>query len=123
MPEPESSIAAVPVDALMRITQAVETAGTLSELLMLALRELTQLFDAPRGGVVRVELEAHLPLDFQQVADLIQELGDLSILLSIPHRLGHDAPWVNRNRPKTLDCGGFRRFPSVQSASVAFQPD
>jgi two-component system, NtrC family, sensor histidine kinase KinB len=55
MPEPESLIADVPVDALMRITQAVETAGTLDELLMLALRELTQLFDAPRGGVVLID--------------------------------------------------------------------
>jgi two-component system, NtrC family, sensor histidine kinase KinB len=55
MSESETSIAEVPVDALMRITQAVETAGTLSELLMLALRELTQLFDAPRGGVVLID--------------------------------------------------------------------
>src|SRR6476646_9208938 len=58
MPEPETSIAEVPVDALMRITQAVETAGTLSELLILALRELTQLFDAPRGGVVLLDEDA-----------------------------------------------------------------
>src|SRR4051794_21848738 len=55
MSEPEPSIAEVPVDALMRITQAVETAATLDELLMLALRELTQLFDAPRGGVVLID--------------------------------------------------------------------
>src|SRR5215212_12070613 len=55
MPESGTSIAEVPVDALMRITQAVETAGTLNELLMLALRELTQLFDVPRGGVVLID--------------------------------------------------------------------
>src|SRR6266508_4409090 len=35
----------------MRITEAIETAATLDELLLLALRELTQLFDVPRGGV------------------------------------------------------------------------
>ena len=55
MSESETSIAEVPVDALMRITQAVENAGTLNELLMLALRELTQLFDAPRGGVILID--------------------------------------------------------------------
>ena len=58
MSEPETSIAEVPIDALMRITQAVETAGTLDELLMLALRELTQLLDAPRGGVVLIDEDA-----------------------------------------------------------------
>src|SRR4051794_10159582 len=58
MPESETSIAEVPVDALMRITQAVETAGTLPELLQLALRELTHLFDVPRGGVVLIDEEA-----------------------------------------------------------------
>lgn len=35
----------------MRITEAIETAATLDELLLLALRELTQLFDVPRGGI------------------------------------------------------------------------
>src|SRR5207253_6951997 len=59
MSESETSIAEVPVDALMRITQAVETAETLDELLMLALRELTQLFDAPRGGVVLIDEDAN----------------------------------------------------------------
>jgi PAS domain S-box-containing protein len=55
MAEPETPITEVRVDALMRITQAVETAGTLDELLLLALRELTQLLDAPRGGVVLID--------------------------------------------------------------------
>jgi PAS domain S-box-containing protein len=55
MAEPETPITEVRVDALMRITLAVETAATLDELLMLALRELTQLLDAPRGGVVLID--------------------------------------------------------------------
>jgi len=46
-----TSTAEVRIDALMRITEAIETAATLDELLLLALRELTQLFDVPRGGV------------------------------------------------------------------------
>ena len=40
------------IDPLLRITEAIETAATLDELLLLALRELTLLFNAPRGGVV-----------------------------------------------------------------------
>src|SRR5262245_42350506 len=41
----------------MRITEAIETAATLDELLLLALRELTQLFDVPRGGVALLDGE------------------------------------------------------------------
>ncbi|MBC8161046.1 MAG: GAF domain-containing protein [Roseiflexaceae bacterium] len=41
-----------PTDALIRITQAIETAATLDELLLLALNELTQLFDLARGAVL-----------------------------------------------------------------------
>jgi PAS domain S-box-containing protein len=55
MAEPENPITEVRVDALMRITHAVETAATLEQLLELALRELTQLLDAPRGGVVLID--------------------------------------------------------------------
>src|SRR6476469_9625202 len=72
MPEPETSIAEVPVEALMRITQAVETAGTLDELLLLSLRELTQLFDAPRGGVVLLDEDAG---DGQVVSEYPPHLG------------------------------------------------
>lgn len=39
-------------DALLRITQAIETAATLDELLLLALNELTQLFGLARGAVL-----------------------------------------------------------------------
>lgn len=46
-----TSTAEIRIDALTRITEAIETAATLDELLLLALRELAQLFDLPRGGV------------------------------------------------------------------------
>ena len=42
-------------DALMRITQAIETAGTLDELLRLALRQLTERFDVGHGGVALLD--------------------------------------------------------------------
>jgi two-component system, NtrC family, sensor histidine kinase KinB len=42
-------------DALMRITQAIEAASTLDELLMLALNQLAQLFDVPRGGIALLD--------------------------------------------------------------------
>jgi NtrC-family two-component system sensor histidine kinase KinB len=53
----ETTFAEGRVEALMRISQAIETAATLDELLLLALRELTQLLDAPRGGVVLLDDE------------------------------------------------------------------
>jgi PAS domain S-box-containing protein len=43
------------IDALLHITQAIETAGTLDELLLLALHQLAQLFDVPRGGVALLD--------------------------------------------------------------------
>ena len=47
----ETTLAEVRTDALLRITQAIETAATLDELLLLALHELTRLFGVTRGGV------------------------------------------------------------------------
>ena len=41
----ESTFTKSRADALLRITQAIETATTLDELLMLALHELAQLFE------------------------------------------------------------------------------
>src|SRR5262249_27616900 len=81
MAESETPIAEVRVDALMRITQAVETAGTLDELLLLALRELTQLLDVPRGGVVLIDaagdgqLVSEYPPQVNQPASI--QLADL----------------------------------------------
>lgn len=42
-------------DALLRITQAIETAATLDELLLLSLHELTELFDLARSAVILLE--------------------------------------------------------------------
>jgi PAS domain S-box-containing protein len=47
----ETTFAEARTDALLRITQAIETAATLDELLLLALHELTRLFGVTRGGV------------------------------------------------------------------------
>lgn len=47
----DTTFADVRTDALLRITQAIETAATLDELLLLALAELTKLFNLKRGGV------------------------------------------------------------------------
>jgi two-component system, NtrC family, sensor histidine kinase KinB len=55
----EPTDAEVRIDALMRITQAIETAATLDELLLLALYELAQLFDVPRGGVALIDDQGH----------------------------------------------------------------
>lgn len=76
MAEPDTPITEVRVDALMRITQAVETAATLDELLMLALRELTQLVDAPRGGVVLID----------------DAVGDGQVVSEYPPQLNRPAP-------------------------------
>src|SRR5262245_1280042 len=54
----QTPIAEVRVDALMRITQAIDTAATLDELLLLSLGELAQLLDAPHGGVVLIDDDA-----------------------------------------------------------------
>src|SRR5215210_6263952 len=51
----ETTLAEVRTDALLRITQAIETAATLDELLLLALHELTQLFGVARGGVALLD--------------------------------------------------------------------
>jgi PAS domain S-box-containing protein len=83
MAEPETPITEVRVDALMRITQAVETAATLDELLMLALRELTQLLDAPRGGVVLIDDAA----------------GDGQVVSEYPPQLNRPAPMQLENLP------------------------
>src|SRR5262245_52251525 len=51
----DTTLTEVRTVGLVRITQAVETAATLDELLLLALRELTQLFDVERGGVALLD--------------------------------------------------------------------
>jgi two-component system, NtrC family, sensor histidine kinase KinB len=78
----DTTLAEVRTDALLRITQAVETAATLDELLMLALHELTQLFGVARGGVGLLDehgrissIEAEYPpqvapLDLSKIADV-----------------------------------------------------
>jgi two-component system, NtrC family, sensor histidine kinase KinB len=121
MPEPETSMAEVPVDALMRITQAVETAETLDELLLLSLRELTQLFDAPRGGVVLLDEDAG---DGQVVSEyppqvnrpVSVQLADLPLLRRALHQRQplqlHDIDFESK-RGRTWELLRSRDFRSV----------
>lgn len=48
----DTTLAQPRTDALLRITQAIEAAATLDELLLLALNELTQLLEVNRGAVL-----------------------------------------------------------------------
>jgi two-component system, NtrC family, sensor histidine kinase KinB len=78
----DTTLTEVRTDALLRITQAVETAATLDELLLLALRELTQLFEVERGGVALLDDDGRIssiaceyppqvvPLDLSAIADV-----------------------------------------------------
>lgn len=50
----DTTLALPRTDALLRITQAIETAATLDELLLLALNEITQLFELAHGAVMLV---------------------------------------------------------------------
>jgi PAS domain S-box-containing protein len=54
------SLAELRTDALLRITQAIETAATLDELLLLALAELAQLFGVTRGRVVLFDADGNI---------------------------------------------------------------
>ena len=83
----ETTPAEVRIDALMRITQAIETAATLDELLLLALYELAQLFNVPRGGVALLdedglgEIVCEYPPQVTRAPTL--QFGDMPILQRI----------------------------------------
>jgi PAS domain S-box-containing protein len=78
----DTTLAEVRTDALLRITQAIETAATLDELLLLALHELTQLFGVARGGVGLLDEQGRIssiaaeyppqvaPLDLSKIAEV-----------------------------------------------------
>jgi PAS domain S-box-containing protein len=78
----DTPLAELRSDALLRITQAIETAATLDELLLLALGELTQLFGVGRGGVGFLDETGRIssiaceyppqvtPLDLSRIADV-----------------------------------------------------
>ncbi len=51
----EMPLADARVDGLMRISQAIETAAALDDLLLLSLHELSQLFEIDRGGVALLD--------------------------------------------------------------------
>lgn len=54
MPVTDTTLAQPRTDALLRITQAIEAAATLDELLLLALNELTQLLAVSHGAVLQL---------------------------------------------------------------------
>lgn len=83
--------AEIRVDALTRITEAIETAATLDELLLLALRELTNLFELPRGVVVLINDEGttgQIACEYppQDAPSLVFQADDLALLLRVVHR-------------------------------------
>jgi PAS domain S-box-containing protein len=107
----ESPTAEIRIDALTRITEAIETAATLDELLLLALRELTILFDLPRGGVALLNDEAsagQIVCEYPpQVAPAMAlQPADLALLQRVVRRRApvqvHDADYSNAQRPAVL---------------------
>jgi len=54
MPVTDTTLAQPRTDALLRITQAIEAAATLDELMLLALNELTQLLAVAHGAVLQL---------------------------------------------------------------------
>jgi NtrC-family two-component system sensor histidine kinase KinB len=106
-PEP-TSLAEGRVDALMRITQAIETAATLDELLLLALYQLSQLFDVPRGGVVLLDDTGNLgqvvceypPQSARPPAIQFADMPSLQRALHERQAVQvHDINYQNRNSP------------------------
>jgi PAS domain S-box-containing protein len=91
------STAEVRIDALMRITEAIETAATLDELLLLALRELTQLFDVPRGGVALLNEDG----DGQMICEYPPQINALPTLRSTDVPILQAA--IRRRQPILLD--------------------
>ncbi|MBK9713747.1 MAG: GAF domain-containing protein [Kouleothrix sp.] len=105
---PDQTAAEGRIDALTRITQAIETAGTLDELLLLALRELTQLFDVPRGGIALLHDErstGEIVCEYppQVVLPLTVDLSDLPNLQRALHKRQplqiHDIHYHDKHGP------------------------
>jgi GAF domain-containing protein len=115
----EASLAEARTDALLRITQAIETATTLDELLLLALHELTQLFGAAHGSVALLDESGRIspiaceyppqvrPLDLSVVAGApaLQQAIDKRQPLQI-----HDTDRPDKNKPlwQLLRARGLR---------------
>jgi NtrC-family two-component system sensor histidine kinase KinB len=105
----ETPLTEVRTDGLLRITQAIETAATLDELLLLALHELTQLFGVERGGVALLDDKGQIssiaceyppqvtPLDLKSIAEVpalqipIQKRQSLQVHISERSEKYHEA--------------------------------
>ncbi|HWQ11823.1 MAG TPA: GAF domain-containing protein, partial [Roseiflexaceae bacterium] len=93
------------IDPLIRITQAIETATTLDELLLLALKELASLLHVERGGVVLLENGvAHLACEYpQQAAPPDLALADLPAVRQA----------LEERRPVQVRCTDWDAHPPV----------
>lgn len=105
MNEP-STTAEIRIDALTRITEAIETAATLDELLLLALRELSLLFDLPRGGVALLsddgsagQIVREYPPQIEPVLTL--QTADLALMQRV----------VRRRQPVQIHDASYRDHP------------
>src|SRR5690606_15283209 len=99
----EQSLVAVRIDPLIRITQAIETAATLDELLLLSLHELTRLLEVERGGVALLEDgDLRLVCEYPpQVAAPGMSLTDLPLV--------HTA--LRERRPVQISCAEWGAYP------------
>jgi PAS domain S-box-containing protein len=101
----EHARAAARIDPLIRITQAIETAATLDELLLLSLHELTHLLRVEHGGVALLENgAAHLVCEYPpQNAPPNMALSDLpSVRQAIEGR-----------RPLQVRCADWESYPAA----------
>jgi two-component system, NtrC family, sensor histidine kinase KinB len=93
------------MDPLIRITQAIETAATLDELLLLSLHELTRLLSVERGGVALLyDGAARLASEYPpQLAPSDLRLADLPSVQQA----------FRERRPVQVYCGDWDSYPRV----------
>ena len=89
-------------DALLRITQAIETAATLDELLLLALSELTHLFELAHGAVL-----------------LIGDEGSGQIVCEFPPSVARIEPFTLRTHEPLAEALKQRQPIALDSGSLA----
>lgn len=105
---PEQALLASRIDPLIRITQAIETAATLDELLMLSLNELTALLRVERGAVALLDGSvARLASEYPpQAAPSGLALSDLPRISEA----------MRSRTPIAIRCADWEAFPQDVSA-------
>jgi PAS domain S-box-containing protein len=115
MAMPDSTFARPRTDALLRITQAIETATTLDELLLLGLNELTQLFDVAQGCVVLLAENGTVGVIAQEYPPQITPPVSLPIAESdMLRRVISERRTLHIYEPDTIDA--FLQAYSIRSA-------